>query len=93
MYSELQTFNTDFVKLREVVFNYNIPVDKLGLNVIQSASIGIVARNLAILYRDKAVRDAGLDPEMAQTVGNATGTAGTGEPRTRNIGFNLSVRF
>ncbi|WP_353184700.1 SusC/RagA family TonB-linked outer membrane protein, partial [Parapedobacter lycopersici] len=93
MYSELQTFNTDFVKLRELVFNYNIPVSKLGIGAIQSASIGIVARNLAILYRDKAVREAGLDPEMQQTVGNATGTAGTGEPRTRNIGFNLSVRF
>lgn len=93
MYSELQTFNTDFVKLRELVFNYNIPVSKLGIGAIQSASIGVVARNLAILYRDKAVREAGLDPEMQQTVGNATGTAGTGEPRTRNIGFNLSVRF
>lgn len=93
MYSELQTFNTDFVKLRELVFNYNIPVAKLGIGAIQSASIGVVARNLAILYRSKEVREAGLDPEMQQTVGNATGTAGTGEPRTRNIGFNLSVRF
>ncbi|MFD2966381.1 SusC/RagA family TonB-linked outer membrane protein [Sphingobacterium bambusae] len=93
MYSELQTFSTDFVKLRELVFSYRIPARKLGLKGIESASIGIVGRNLAILYRDKAVRDAGLDPEMQQTVGNATGTAGTGEPRTRNFGFNLSVKF
>lgn len=92
-YSELQTFSTDFVKLRELVFSYNIPVSRLGIRAIQSATIGIVGRNLAILYRDKAVRDAGLDPEMQQTVGNATGTAGAGEPRTRNVGFNLSVRF
>jgi hypothetical protein len=35
---------------------------------MQFASIGFVSRNLAILYRDKAVKDAGLDPEMQQTV-------------------------
>ncbi|TDS09760.1 SusC/RagA family TonB-linked outer membrane protein [Sphingobacterium paludis] len=93
MYSELQTFSTDFVKLRELVFNYRIPAKRLGIKGIESANIGIVGRNLAILYRDKAVRAAGLDPEMQQTVGNATGTAGTGEPRTRNFGFNLSVTF
>ncbi|MFD2599602.1 SusC/RagA family TonB-linked outer membrane protein [Sphingobacterium corticis] len=93
MYSELQTFKTDFVKLRELVFSYHIPASKLGIKGIESASISLVGRNLAILYRDKAVREAGLDPEMQQTVGNATGTAGTGEPRTRNFGFNLSVRF
>ncbi len=93
MYSELQTFSTDFVKLRELIFSYRIPGNKLGIRGIESASIGLVGRNLAILYRDKAVREAGLDPEMQQTVGNATGTAGTGEPRTRNFGFNLSVKF
>ncbi len=60
---------------------------------IQGATIGIVARNLAILYRDQRVKDAGLDPEMQQTVANATGTAGAGEPRTRTIGVNLNVKF
>lgn len=92
-YSELQTFNTDFVKLRSLILNYNLPVAKWGLKNIQGISVGLVARNLLILYQDKEVKAAGLDPEMQQTVGNATGTAGAGEPRTRNIGFNLSVRF
>lgn len=92
-YSELQTFNTDFVKLRSLVLNYNLPIAKWGVKGIKGASVGVVGRNLLILYRDKAVKDAGLDPEMQQTVGNATGTAGPGEPRTRNIGFNLNVKF
>ena len=92
-YSELQTFNTDFVKLRSLILNYNLPVANLGIKNIKGVSIGLVARNLLILYQDKEVKAAGLDPEMQQTVGNATGTAGAGEPRTRNIGFNLSVRF
>jgi outer membrane receptor protein involved in Fe transport len=92
-YSELATFNTDFVKLRSFILNYSLPVGRLKFVKIQSASIGFVARNLAIIYRDKKVKDAGLDPEMQQTVANATGTAGAGEPRTRTMGFNLNIKF
>jgi TonB-linked SusC/RagA family outer membrane protein len=92
-YSELQTYKTDFVKLRQLIFNYHIPTAKLGIGGIQSATVGLVGRNLAILYRDKKVKDAGLDPEMQQSVGNATGTAGAGEPRTRTFGLNLNIKF
>jgi hypothetical protein len=92
-YHELSTFNTDFVKLRSFILNYNLPVNRLRFVRLQGATIGLVARNLAILYRDKAVRDAGLDPEMQQTVANATGVSGTGEPRTRTVGINLNLKF
>lgn len=92
-YSELQTFKTDFVKLRSLIFSYNLPVSKLKFVKLQAVSVGIVARNLAILYRDTMVKDAGLDPEMQQTVANATGTAGAGEPRTRTIGINVNLKF
>jgi hypothetical protein len=92
-YTELQTFKTDFVKLRSLVLDYTVPVDRIKFVKLQGLSIGLVARNLAILYRDKMVKDAGLDPEMQQTVANATGTAGAGEPRTRTIGVNLNVKF
>ena len=89
----VNVFKTDFVKLRSLILSYNLPVNKLKLVRIQSASIAIVARNLAILYRDKRLKDAGLDPEFGQTVSNTTGTAGTGEPRTRDIGLNLNIKF
>jgi hypothetical protein len=92
-YSELATFKTDFVKLRSFILSYALPVNKLKFLKIQSASLGFVARNLTILYRDNKVKDAGLDPEMQQTVVNATGTAGAGEPRTRTMGVNLNVKF
>jgi TonB-linked SusC/RagA family outer membrane protein len=92
-YSETETFNTDFVKLRSMILSYTIPTKKLTFVKIQSINIGFVARNLAILYRDKIVKDAGLDPEMEQTVSNATGTAGAGEPRTRTMGINLNIKF
>jgi TonB-linked SusC/RagA family outer membrane protein len=89
----VNVFKTDFVKLRSLILSYSLPVNKLRLVKLQSASISIVSRNLFILYRDKRVREAGLDPEFGQTVSNTTGTAGTGEPRTRDIGLNLSVKF
>ncbi|MEO6188089.1 MAG: SusC/RagA family TonB-linked outer membrane protein, partial [Ginsengibacter sp.] len=89
----VNVFNTDFVKLRSLILSYNLPINKLKFVKIQSASIAIVSRNLAILYRDKRVKEAGLDPEFAQTVSNTTGTAGTGEPRTREIGLNLNIKF
>lgn len=92
-YSELATFKTDFVKLRSLIINYSLPVKRIKFVKIQSATIGFVARNLAIIYRDKKVKEAGLDPEMQQTVANATGTAGAGEPRTRNLGVNLNIKF
>jgi len=49
--------------------------------------------NLAILYQDKRTKEAGIDPEVQETVGNAQGSQGVAMPRTRNIGFNLNLRF
>lgn len=89
----VNVFKTDFIKLRSFILSYSLPVNKLKFVKLQSATIAIVSRNLLILYRDKRVKEAGLDPEFGQTVSNTTGTSGTGEPRTREIGMNLSVKF
>jgi hypothetical protein len=55
--------------------------------------VALTGTNLAILYRDKRVKEAGLDPEMQQTVGNAQGSQGVAMPTTRNIGFALNLKF
>ncbi|HEY1063549.1 MAG TPA: SusC/RagA family TonB-linked outer membrane protein [Daejeonella sp.] len=86
-------YKTDFVKLRRAVLKYNLPVSALKFMKVQSASIGITGLNLAILYQDKRTKEAGIDPEMQETVGNAQGSQGVAMPRTRNIGFNLNLRF
>ena len=86
-------YKTDFVKLRRAVFKYNLPVSTLKFMKVQSASIGITGLNLAILYQDKKIKEAGIDPEMQETIGNAQGSQGVAMPRTRNIGFNLNLRF
>lgn len=86
-------YKTDFVKLRRMVLRYNLPTNTLKFMKVQSASIGITGLNLAILYQDKLVKAAGIDPEMQQTVGNAQGSQGVAMPTTRNIGFTLNLKF
>ncbi len=86
-------YKTDFVKLRRAVFKYNLPVSVLKFIKVQAASFGITGLNLATLYQDKRIKEAGVDPEMQSTVSNAQGSQGVAGPRTRNIGFNLNVRF
>jgi len=88
-YSELFLHDGSFVKLRQIIFSYNIPVNKIKLLKIQSASISFVARNLAILYK----KTDNFDPEQSFTNSNAQGFESIGLPRTRSYGLNLAVKF
>lgn len=86
-------YKTDFIKLRRMVLKYELPPDLLQVIKVQGASIAVTGLNLLTLYQDKRVKDAGIDPEIQETVGNAQGSQGVAMPRTRNIGFNLNIRF
>ncbi|MEX2564993.1 MAG: SusC/RagA family TonB-linked outer membrane protein [Cyclobacteriaceae bacterium] len=89
-YAENFMIDGSFVKLRAMVINYNIPVSKLGFVKLNGASISVVARNLAILYRnsDHFDPEQGFDPNS-----NNQNFAGVMLPRTREVGFNLKVNF
>ena len=79
-----------YVKLRSMVLNYNVPVDKLGFIRLNTVQISLVARNLAILYRNSGH----FDPEQGITANdNTQNSAGVMLPRTREMGFNLKVSF
>lgn len=82
-------FDGDFVKLRSVILSYSLPVNKLKFINLQSANLSLVSRNLAILH--KKITD--FDPESAYTIGNDQGASSNTIPRTRDIGFNLVVKF
>ena len=90
-YTAMFMFNNDFVKLRQVVLSYNLPIGKLSFLKLQSASISLVARNLAILYKDR--KNQYFDPESGYTSTNAQGLEAFGVPRTRSLGVNLMVKF
>lgn len=88
-YSDLFLHDGSFVKLRQVIFSYSLPVADLKFVKLQSASISFVARNLAILYR----KTKNFDPEQSFTNSNAQGFESIGLPRTRSYGVNLTVKF
>ena len=88
-YSELFLHDGSFVKLRQVIFSYQIPAGAFKALKIQSANISFVARNLLILYR----QTKNFDPEQSFTSSNAQGFESIGLPRTRSYGLNLSLKL
>jgi len=86
-YSELFLYDAGFVKLRQVVLTYQVPIKKL--RVIKAASVSAVARNLFIIYSQVD----NFDPESSFNNGAAQGFESIGLPRTRSLGLNLMVKF
>jgi len=89
VYSDLFLHDGSFVKLRQVILSYSIPVNKLGIAKLQSANISFVSRNLFTLYK----KTKNFDPEQSFTNSNSQGFESIGLPRTRTYGLNLSVKF
>ncbi|WP_276379783.1 SusC/RagA family TonB-linked outer membrane protein [Flavobacterium sp. H4147] len=83
-------YDASFVKLRQVVLGYQLPIEKIkGLSVLQSASVSFIARNLFILYK----KTPNVDPESVFSAGNAQGVEQFGVPKTRSFGLSLNVKF
>ena len=80
-----------YVKFRELSLRYALSKSITNRLGIQSASIALFGRNLALLYTDKS-NDIHIDPET----GFGTGNTGVGYeqmqiPNSRSIGIKLSV--
>jgi len=90
-YTELFVHDASFVKLRQVILSYRLPVSKISIlnKNIQSASIALVARNLLTIYKNTD----NFDPEQSLTNGAAQGIESIGLPRTRSYGVNLVIKF
>lgn len=84
-------YDASFIKLREVSLGYSVPQPFLRnhLPFIQSMSASIVARNLLTLLK----YTPNIDPESAYNNSNGQGLELNGYPATRNIGFNLNIKF
>ena len=87
---EAAKYDATFLKLREVTIGYNIPKRILGKMPIQDVKISLVGRNLALWTENPH-----FDPET-MAMGGGTLIPGVEDmafPSTRNIGFNLNVKF
>lgn len=87
---EANTFSTDFIKLREVRFDYTIAKKLVTKLKLQKANIGLYGRDLFVISNWPA-----YDPEFG-TLENGTINAGfeiAQFPSTRTIGLSLTVGF
>ncbi len=83
-------YKADFIKLRELSLGYTFPKHLLEpLKYVKGLSLSIVARNLWTIkkYTDN------IDPESCINNTNGQGLELNGYPTTRNIGFNVNVKF
>lgn len=75
------------VNVREVSLGYKFNTKKLSF--LQSASLSLIARNLAFIYKK-----APFDPNIALSTGEGLqGIDVFGMPSTRSVGLNLNVTF
>ncbi len=97
-FGEFFTYDATNVRIRELILGYNF---KPNNNTIKSIRLSLVARNLAFLYRGKAILDiAGMpdrkmnfDPDINLGAGNFQGVEYGSLPSTRTIGLNLQLGF
>ncbi len=87
---EANTFSTDFIKLRELRLDYNLPSSLTKKLKMQNASIGIYGRDLLVFSNWPA-----FDPEFG-TLGDGDISSGSEIaqfPSTRTMGVSLNVSF
>lgn len=83
-------YDASFIKLRELSLSYAFPQAFLNkTKVIKGLNVSLVARNLWTIVK----HTDNIDPEAAYNNSNGQGLELNGYPYTRNIGFNVNLRF
>lgn len=80
-------FDASYVKFREAQIAYSLPSGLLSKTPFTKASLGIQARNLAILFKNAPH----IDPETSFSNGNIQGMEFGQIPTARSIGFNINL--
>jgi TonB-linked SusC/RagA family outer membrane protein len=82
---EANMMSKSYLKLREIIIGYNIPV---GKTFIRQANISFVARNILYFMKDKRFNDVDID----QYAGSQS-SIDLQTPTTRSYGVNLNIVF
>lgn len=83
-------FDGSFGKLRQLTLGYSLPAKLLTKTPFRTVNLSLVARNLAILWKNTP----NVDPESAYS--NQAGAQGLeyfAMPTTRSVGFNIGLGF
>ncbi|QCR23502.1 SusC/RagA family TonB-linked outer membrane protein [Pontibacter sp. SGAir0037] len=82
-------YDGSYIKLRDLGLNYTFDRTVLKGLPIQSITVGVIGRNLAILYKNVP----NIDPESSYNNSNGQGFEYGSLPARRRYGVNLVVRF
>lgn len=82
-------YDASFVKLREASLTYNFGEKVIDALPINSASIGLVGRNLWIIHKNIPYSD----PEAGLSSGNVQGYQSGAYPAIREIGASVKINF
>lgn len=83
-------YDASYVKLRELAINYSVPQSIIAkLAPFKGIDFSLVGRNLWIIHKNLPYSD----PEDSYGSGNFLGYQGNAYPATRNIAFNIKLRF
>ncbi len=87
---EVGMFDASFLKLREVKLGYSFPRKMLSNTFIQSLTLSLVGRNLALWTENPH-----FDPETLSFNGGTLvpGVEDMATPSSKSYGFNLNVKF
>jgi TonB-linked SusC/RagA family outer membrane protein len=97
-WGQLFTYNQTNFRFRELSLGYDIPTKG---NIIKSAKVSFVARNLFWIYRGSNKYDIPgipksklpFDPDMSLSTSNFQGLDYAGVPASRSVGINFKLTF
>ena len=83
-------YDASFIKLRELSLGYQFPKAWMTkIKYVKDINVSLVARNLFNVMK----HTDNIDPESAYNTSNGQGLELNGYPATRNIGFNVNIKF
>ncbi|RPA69454.1 SusC/RagA family TonB-linked outer membrane protein [Cyclobacteriaceae bacterium YHN15] len=87
---EAAKYDASFVKLREVIFGYNLPRRWFSRVPFEDVRVSVVGRNLALWTENPH-----FDPETLSMSGGTLqpGVENMAFPSTRSVGFNINLKF
>ncbi len=83
-------YDASYVKLREAILSYDLPQSVLkNVKAIKGVELSLIGRNLWIIHKNLPY----ADPEENLSSGNVQGNQSGAYPTTRQMGFNLKLKF
>jgi hypothetical protein len=88
--NEAFIYDATNARLRELGVGYNLPKGTLQKTPFSEVKLGLVARNLFMIYS----KTLGFDPEGGySSSGSALGAEYASMPAIRSIGININIKF